>query len=108
MMRAFFIIFLFVSAGFCQLMPKPASSGTDSILLKEKSVPKVYVDAPDSDKNSALSGATATMDSRQFSNDSTIGTVIGVGAEFVGDMVKGMLSPNSPETDAVELERSRR
>ena len=48
------------------------------------------------------------MDSRQFSNDSTIGTVIGVGAEFVGDMVKGMLSPNSPETDAVELERSRR
>ncbi len=108
MMRAFFIMLLFVSAGFCQLMPKPASSGTDSVLLKEKSVPKVYLDAPESGKNSALSGATASMDSRQFSNDSTIGTVIGVGAEFVGDMVKGMLSPNSPEADAVELERSRR
>ena len=48
------------------------------------------------------------MDSREYSNDSTVGTVIGVGAEFVGDMVKGMLSPASPETEAVELERSRR
>jgi hypothetical protein len=48
------------------------------------------------------------MDSRAFSNDSTVGTVIGVGAEIVGDMVKGMLSPTSPETEAVELERSRR
>ena len=37
-----------------------------------------------------------------------IGTLIGVGAEFVGDMMKGMLSPNSPETVAVELERTRR
>jgi hypothetical protein len=107
MMRAIFIILLFISAGFCQLMPKPAS-GSDSILLKEKSAPMVYVDATDSGKNSALAGATASMDSRQFSNDSTIGTVIGVGAEFVGDMVKGMLSPNSPEADAVELERTRR
>ena len=51
---------------------------------------------------------TASMDSREFSNDSTIGTVIGVGAEFVGDVMKGMLSPNSPEADAVELERTRR
>ena len=39
MLRAFFITLLFVSAGFCQLMPKPASSGSDSILLKEKSIP---------------------------------------------------------------------
>ena len=108
MLRAFFIILLFVSAGFSQLMPKPATSGSDSILLKEKSMPMVYVDASDSGKNSALSGATASMDSRQFSNDSTVGTIIGVGAEFVGDMVKGMLSPNSPEADAVELERTRR
>jgi hypothetical protein len=108
MMRAFFITLLFVSAGFCQLMPKPTSSGSDSILLKEKSIPKVYVEAPDSGKNTALSGATASMDSRKFSNDSTVGTVIGVGAEIVGDMVKGMLSPTSPETEAVELERSRR
>jgi hypothetical protein len=89
-------------------MPKSASSRSDSILLNEKSTPKVYVDLPDSGKNSALSGATASMDSKAFSNDSTIGTVIGVGAEFVGDMVKGMLSPTSPEAEAVELERSRR
>ena len=34
--------------------------------------------------------------------------MIGIGAEFVGDMVKGMLSPNSAEADAVELERTRR
>ncbi len=108
MMRVFFVMLFFVSAGFCQLMPKLAPSGSDSVLLKEKSTPKVYVDAPDSGRNSALTGATASMDSRKFSNDSTVGTVIGVGAEFVGDMVKGMLSPTSPETEAVELERSRR
>ncbi len=107
-MRAFFIMLLLVSAGFCQLMPKSATSGPDSILLKEKSTPKVYAESPDFGKNTALSRATATVDSREFSNDSTVGTVIGVGAEFVGDMVKGMLSPTSPETEAVELERSRR
>ena len=44
----------------------------------------------------------------KISNDSTTGTLIGVGAEFVGQTMKNMLSPNSAETDAVELERTRR
>ena len=108
MMRVFFVMLFFISAGFCQLVTKPASSSSKSLVLDEKSKPNVYVEAPNSDKNSALAGATASMDSREYSNDSTVGTVIGVGAEFVGDMVKGMLSPTSPETEAVELERSRR
>ena len=107
-MRVFFIILFFVSAGFCQLMPKPAPSASDSVQLAEKPAPRVYVETPNSGKNSALTGATASMDSREFSNDSTVGTVIGVGAEFVGQTMKNMLSPNSAETDAVELERSRR
>ena len=108
MTRVFFIMLFFVSAGFCQLMPKPASSSSEPVQLEGISKPNVYVEAPNSSKNSALAGATASMDSREYSNDSTVGTVIGVGAEFVGDMVKGMLSPTSPETEAVELERSRR
>ena len=106
MVRGFFVMLFFVSAGFCQLMPKRVQS--DSVTVKEQAKPLVYVDSSGQDKNSALTGLTASMDSREFSNDSTIGTVIGVGAEFVGDMVKEMLSPNSPEADAVELERTRR
>jgi hypothetical protein len=107
MLRALFIMLLFVSAGFCQLMPKD-SVPAKNLQLTNREKPLVYVDSVRDSKNQALTEATASMDSRQFSNDSTIGTVIGVGAEFVGDMVKGMLSPNSPEADAVELERTRR
>ncbi len=106
MMRVFFVMLFFVSAGFCQLMPKRVQS--DSLTVEGQTKPLVYVDSSGQDKNSALTGLTASMDSREFSNDSTIGTVIGVGAEFVGDVMKGMLSPNSPEADAVELERTRR
>ena len=67
----------------------------------------VYSDPMENDK-SAMKDATAGMDSREFSNDSTTGTIIGVGAEFVGQTMKNMLSPNSAEADAVELERTRR
>ena len=108
MMRVAFIVLFIASVGFCQLMPKPAASEQDSLQLKENSKPLVYVDSAGPGKNNALMDVTASMDSREFSNDSTVGTIIGVGAEFVGDMVKGMLSPNSAEADAVELERSRR
>ena len=105
-MRVFFVMLFFVSAGFCQLMPKRIQS--DSLTVEGQTKPLVYVDSSGQDQNSALTGLTSSMDSREFSNDSTIGTVIGVGAEFVGDVMKGMLSPNSPEADAVELERTRR
>ena len=107
-MRVIFIMLFLVAASFCQLVEKKSTPSSDTVLLSKNARPLVYVDAPDSNKNSALTGATASMDSREFSNDSTVGTIIGVGAEFVGGMVKGMLSPNSAETDAVELERQRR
>ena len=48
------------------------------------------------------------MDSREYSNDSTMGTVIGIGAKFVGETMKNMLSPNSAEADAVEREWQKR
>ena len=90
-----------------QLVQKKAPTAADSIDLGNKKGPIVYSDPKENEK-SAIKDATASMDSREYSNDSTVGTLIGVGAEFVGDMMKGMLSPNSPETDAVELERTRR
>ena len=90
-----------------QLVQKKAPTAADSIDLGNKKGPVVNADPKENEK-SAIKDATAKMDSREYSNDSTVGTLIGVGAEFVGDMMKGMLSPNSPETDAVELERTRR
>ena len=90
-----------------QLVQKKAPTAVDSIDLGHKKGPIVYSDPKENEK-SAIKDATVEMDSRKISNDSTVGTLIGVGAEFVGDIVKGMLSPNSAETDAVELERTRR
>ena len=92
-----------------QLVQKKTTAA-DSIDLsgKGKAAPLVYTNSTAHQKNKSAKDATVEMDSRQFSNDSTVGTLIGVGAEFVGDVMKGMLSPNSAETDAVELERTRR
>lgn len=90
-----------------QLVQKEKPTIADSIDLGRKKGPMVYSDPKENEK-AAMKDATAKMDSREYSNDSTVGTIIGVGAEFVGDFVKGMLSPNSAETDAVELERTRR
>lgn len=88
-------------------MQKKAPTVADSIDLGNRNKPVVYADPKENNK-SALKDATTEMDGRQFSNDSTVGTLIGVGAEFVGEVMKGMLSPNSPEANAVELERTRR
>lgn len=101
------IVFLLAGMACAQLVQKKAPTAADSIDLGNKKGPVVYADPKENEK-SAIKDATAKMDSREYSNDSTVGTLIGVGAEFVGDMMKGMLSPNSPETDAVELERTRR
>ena len=90
-----------------QLVQKKAPTAADSINLGNKKGPIVYADPKENEK-SAMKDATVEMDSRKISNDSTVGTLIGVGAEFVGDMRKGRLSPNSAETAAVELERTRR
>lgn len=101
------IVFLLACMACAQLVQKKAPTAADSVDLGNKKGPIVYA-APKENEKSAIKEATASMDSREYSNDSTVGTLIGVGAEFVGDMMKGMLSPNSPETDAVELERTRR
>ena len=92
-----------------QLVQKKAAEPTkaDSIDLGNRKGPMVYSDPKENDK-SAMKDATAGMDSREFSNDSTTGTLIGVGAEFVGQTVKNMLSPNSAEADAVEREWQKR
>ena len=106
-----FALLLMLSIASAQLVRKKAPTAADSIDLSgrdSKNRPLVYTDSAGSEKNKAMTDATAQMDSRQISNDSIVGTLIGVGAEFVGDMMKGMLSPNSDETNAVELERTRR
>lgn len=100
------VLLLCTGVALAQLMQRK-EAGLDTINVGAKKGPMVYSDPKDNGKT-AIGEATASMDSREYSNDSTVGTLIGVGAEFVGDMVKGMLSPNSPETDAVELERTRK
>ena len=100
-------LFALVSIANAQLVQKKAPTQADSVNLTGKQ-PLVYSQDAEEARNSNVKNATVSMDSREYSNDSTVGTLIGVGAEFVGDMMKGMLSPNSPETDAVELERTRR
>ena len=101
------VIFMLAGIACAQLVQRKAPTAADSIDLGHKKGPVVYADPKENEK-SAIKDATVEMDSRKISNDSTVGTLIGVGAEFVGDMVKGMLSPNSDETNAVELERTRR
>ena len=100
-------IFMLAGITCAQLVQKKAPTVADSLDLGHKKGPMVYSDPKENDKT-AIKDATVEMDSREYSNDSTVGTIIGVGAEFVGDFVKGVLSPNSAETDAVELERTRR
>ena len=106
-MRFLVVVALLMGVAFAQLVQKKAPTAADSIDLGNRKGPIVYADPKENEK-SAMKDATAEMDSRKISNDSTVGTLIGVGAEFVGDIVKGRLSPNSAETDAVELERTRR
>ena len=100
-------IFMLAGITCAQLVQKKAPTVADSLDLGHKKGPMVYSDPKENNKT-AIKDATVEMDRREYSNDSTVGTIIGVGAEFVGDFVKGVLSPNSAETDAVELERTRR
>ena len=100
-------IFMLAGITCAQLVQKKSPTVADSLDLGHKKGPMVYSDPKENNKT-AIKDATVEMDSRKISNDSTVGTLIGVGAEFVGDIMKGMLSPNSAETDAVELERTRR
>jgi hypothetical protein len=104
-------LLLCVSLPFAQLVQKKASAqtATDSIDLSggKKNGPLVYSDSATLRNERATSDAKAAMD-LNYSNDSLTGTLIGIGAEYVGQTMKNMLSPNSAEADAVELERTRR
>jgi hypothetical protein len=83
-------IFMLAGIACAQLVQKKAPTAADSIDLGNKKGPIVYSDPKENEK-SAIKDATVEMDSRKISNDSTVGTLIGVGAEFVGDIMKGML-----------------
>ena len=105
------VLLLSVSLGFAQLVQKknPAPTAVDSIDLfgGTKKRPLVYSDSATQRNDKATSEAISSMD-LEYSNDSLTGTLIGIGAEYVGQTMKNMLSPNSAEADAVELERTRR
>ncbi|OWU99858.1 hypothetical protein [Fibrobacter sp. UWR2] len=105
------VLLLSVSLGFAQLVQKknPAPTAVDSIDLSggTKKRPLVYSDSATQRNDKAASDAVSAMD-LEYSNDSLTGTLIGIGAEYVGQTMKNMLSPNSAEADAVELERTRR
>ena len=94
-----------------QLVQKkaPTQTAADSIDLSgaKKNGPLVYSDGATLRNDKAASDAISAMD-LNYSNDSLTGTLIGIGAEYVGQIMKNMLSPNSAEADAVELERTRR
>ena len=104
-------LFACASAANAQLVQKKNSAPTaaDSIDLSgaKKNGPLVYSDSATLHNERATSDAKAAMN-LEYSNDSLTGTLIGIGAEFVGQTVKNILSPNSAEADAVELERTRR
>ena len=104
-------LFACASAANAQLVQKKNSAPTaaDSIDLSgtKKNGPLVYSDSATLHNERATSDAKAAMN-LEYSNDSLTGTLIGIGAEFVGQTVKNILSPNSAEADAVELERQRR
>lgn len=103
------LLFIAAVSASAQLVQKKPSAA-DSIDLSggTKNRPMVYSDSASLRNDRAASGATSTMDSREYSNDSTMGTVIGIGAKFVGETMKNMLSPNSAEADAVEREWQKR
>ena len=103
------LLFIAAVSANAQLVQKKPSA-VDSVDLSggTKKRPLVYSDSASLRNDRAASGATSTMDSREYSNDSTMGTVIGIGAKFVGETMKNMLSPNSAEADAVEREWQKR
>ena len=74
-------IFMLAGITCAQLVQKKAPTVADSLDLGHKKGPMVYSDPKENNKT-AIKDATVEMDSREYSNDSTVGTIIGVGAEF--------------------------
>ena len=104
-------LLLCVSFSFAQLVQKKpaAQTAADSVDLSggTKKGPMVYSDSATLRNERATTDAKAAID-LEYSNDSLTGTLIGIGADFVGQTVKNMLSPNSAEADAVEREWKKR
>ena len=105
-------LLLCVPFSFAQLVQKkPAAKATaaDSVDLSGsvKKQPLVYSDSVAQRNDKATKDAISAMD-LEYSNDSLTGTLIGIGADYVGQTVKNMLSPNSAEADAVEREWQKR
>ena len=105
-------LFVCATAANAQLVQKKApaqNDAVDSVVIPgaTKNRPLVYSDSANLRNERAMSDAKSAMD-LEYSNDSLTGTLIGIGAEYVGQTMKNMLSPNSAEADAVELERTRR
>ena len=104
-------LLLCVSFSFAQLVQKkaPAQTAADSVNLSGgmKKGPMVYSDSATLRNERATADAKAAMN-LEYSNDSLTGTLIGIGADYVGQTVKNMLSPNSAEADAVEREWQKR
>ena len=104
-------LLLCVSFSFAQLVQKkaPAQSSADTVNLTggNKNGPLVYSDSATQRNDKATKDAISAMD-LEYSNDSLTGTLIGIGADYVGQTVKNMLSPNSAEADAVEREWQKR
>jgi hypothetical protein len=102
-------LLLGMSLSFGQLVQKKPAPTNDTVNLSGQThkMPMVYSDSLHQKNNKAASGAIASVN-KEEEGDALTGAVIGVGAEFVGQVLKDMISPNSPEADAVELERTRR
>ena len=104
-------LLLCVSLPFAQLVQKkaPAQTAADSVDLSGgiKKQPLVYSDSAAQRNDKATADAKAALN-LEYSNDSLTGTLIGLGADYVGQTVKNMLSPNSAEADAVEREWQKR
>lgn len=112
MIKRFLVVSL-VTAVACmaQLMPakKADSIAIDKNALKYNSTTvSPLVNSPSrSTKGSAMDNATDAMKQESFSNDSTTGTLIGIGAEFVGGLIKDRISPDSYETQRANFELKR-
>lgn len=85
---------------FAQLVQKPDPANNVNLSGQR---PTPYVD---SHKETALNGALDNMNG-EVKSDSLTGTLIGIGAEILGNGLKESLSPESPEAHARELERMR-
>ena len=102
-------LLLGMSLSFGQLVQKKSTPSSDTINLSGQThkMPAVYTDSLHHKNSKAASGAVSSVNMEE-SGDALTGAVIGVGAEFVGQVLKDMISPNSDEANAVELERTRR